>query len=98
MFVLPVNAFVFFSKVLVEVAVQDGVGERVTEPEEVKHRVDDSLVTGDDRLHQCRVEVHEDVEEVEGKPRDEEDERDAQDHDVRPPSLFIVFGVLALKL
>ena len=64
----------------------------------MKHGVDDRLVAGDDRLHQGRVEVHEDVEEVEGKPRDEEDERDAQDHDVRPAALFIVFGVLALKL
>ena len=98
MFVLPVNAFVFFSKVLVEVAVQDGVGERVTKTEEVKHGVDDSLVAGNDGLHQGRVEIHEDVEEVEGKPRYEEDERDAQDHDVRPASLFIVFGVLALKM
>ncbi len=64
----------------------------------MKDRVDDSLVAGNDRLHQGRVEVHEDVEEVEGKPRDEEDERDAQDHDVRPASLFVVFGVLALKI
>ena len=43
------------------------------------------------------VELHEDVEQVEWQPRDEEDEGDAQDHDVGPASLLVVLGVLALK-
>ena len=64
----------------------------------MQNGVDDGLVSGDDRLHECRVEVHEDVEEVERQPRDEEYEGDAQDHDVRPATLLVVFSVLTLKL
>jgi hypothetical protein len=58
--------------------------------------VDDGLVAGDDGLHEARVEVHEDVEEVERQPGNEEDEGDAQDHDVGPAPLLVVLGVLAL--
>ena len=55
------------------------------------------VITCDDGLHEGRVELHEDVEEVEREPGDEEDERDAQDHDVGPAPLLVVLGVLALK-
>ncbi len=59
--------------------------------------VDNCLVSGNDGLHEGGVEVHEDVEEVEWEPRDEEDEGDAQDHDVGPATLLVVLRVLALK-
>ncbi len=49
--VLPVNAFVLFPEVLVEVAVEDGVGEGVTEAEEMEDRVDNGFVALDERLH-----------------------------------------------
>ena len=53
----PVNIFVLFAEVFVEVSVQYRIGERVAQPEKVQDGVHDGLVARDDGLHQACMSV-----------------------------------------
>ena len=85
-----VHAFVLVSKVLVEVAVEEGVENGVSGTEQVENAVDELLSCAHNGLDDAwRSQLGDEPERVEREPGEEEDGCDGYDDDVGPASAVV---------